>query len=168
MITMAIDASSKSTGVAIFKDKELVYYECISATDNDAFARIKKMVSRIKNIYEAWEVTNVIMEDVIPEDVRHNQNVFKILHYLQALTVLMLHEYNQKVEFFVSSEWRKKCGIRTGRGITREMVKAADIKFVKDNYSIDVNDDVADAICIGYAYTQPKAATTSATRESAF
>lgn len=166
MITMAIDASSKSTGVAIFKDKELVYYECISATDNDAFARIKKMVSRIKNIYEAWEVTNVIMEDVIPEDVRHNQNVFKILHYLQALTVLMLHEYNQKVEFFVSSEWRKKCGIRTGRGITREMVKAADIKFVKDNYSIDVNDDVADAICIGYAYTQPK--TSPAARESAF
>ena len=29
MITMAIDASSKSTGIAIFKDKELAYYECI-------------------------------------------------------------------------------------------------------------------------------------------
>ena len=149
---MAIDASSKSTGIAIFKDKELAYYECIAATDNDAFARIKKMVARIKVLYETWNVNSVIMEDVIPEDVRHNQNVFKILHYLQALTVLMLHGYNQKVEFYVSSEWRKKCGIKTGRGVTRDMVKAADIKFVKDNYNIDANDDICDAICIGHAF----------------
>ena len=153
MIIMAIDASSKSTGIAIFDEQKLVHYECIAAADSDAFARIKKMVARIKNIYEAWNVTNVIMEDVIPEDVRHNQAVFKVLHYLQAAVVLMLHEYNQKVEFYVSSEWRKKCGIKTGRGITRDMVKAADIKFVKDNYNIDANDDICDAICIGYAYT---------------
>ena len=156
MITMAIDASSKSTGVAIFDEQKLVHYECIAAADNDAFARIKKMVARIKNLYEEWKVTNVIMEDVSPEDVHHNQNVFKILHYLQALTVLMLHEYGQKVEFYVSSEWRKKCGIKTGRGVTRDMVKAADIKFVKDNYNIEANDDICDAICIGYAYTHEK------------
>ena len=153
---MAIDASSKSTGIAIFKDKELAYYECIAAADSDAFARIKKMVARIKVLYETWNVNSVIMEDVIPEDVRHNQNVFKILHYLQALTVLMLHGYNQKVEFYVSSEWRKKCGIKTGRGITRDMVKAADIKFVKDNYNIDANDDICDAICIGHAFVNKK------------
>ena len=153
MVTMAIDASSKSTGVAIFKDKELVHYQCITATRTDAFARIKYMVSEIKKLYEAWNVNAVIMEDVIPEDVRHNQSVFKVLHYLQAAVVLMLHDYDQEVEFYVSSEWRKKCGIRTGRGITRDMVKAADIKFVKDNYKLDVNDDIADAICIGYAYT---------------
>ena len=156
MITMAIDASSKSTGVAIFDEQKLVHYECIAATDRDALARIKKMVARIEKLYEEKGVTNVIMEDVIPEDVRHNQSVFKILHYLQAAVVLMLHSHSQTVEFYVSSEWRKKCGIRTGRGITREMVKAADIKFVKDNYNIDANDDICDAICIGYAYTHEK------------
>ena len=61
MIIMAIDASSKSTGIAVFDEQKLVHYECIAATDNDAFTRIKKMVARIKNIYEAWNVTNVIM-----------------------------------------------------------------------------------------------------------
>ena len=166
MITMAIDASSKSTGIAIFKDKELVAHHLIAAAGQDPLARIKKMVSEIEILYKAWNVTNVIMEDVIPEDVRHNQNVFKVLHYLQAAVVLMLHGYEQKVEFYVSSEWRKKCGIRTGRGITRDMVKAADIKFVKDKYNLDVNDDIADAICIGYAYTHPT--TSPAARESAF
>ena len=35
MITMSIDASSKATGVAIFKEKELVHYECIYATNTN-------------------------------------------------------------------------------------------------------------------------------------
>lgn len=153
MKTLALDMSSKSTGWSVFEDTELIAYGCIVDNNSDAFARIKKMVAEIKNIYETYQITQVICEDVLPEDVRYNQHVFKILHYLQALTVLMLHGYNQKVEFYVSSEWRKKCGIKTGRGITRDMVKAADIKFVKDNYNIDANDDICDAICIGYAYT---------------
>jgi hypothetical protein len=110
------------------------------------------------------------MEDVIPEDVRHNQQVFKVLHYLQAAVVLMLNDYKQTVEFYVSSEWRKKCGIKTGRGITRDMVKQADIKFVKDKYNLDVNDDIADAIGIGYAYLNPPIpmGAASAVKKSAF
>ena len=170
MITMSIDASSKATGVAIFKEKELVYYECIYATNTNSLDRINKMVARIKELYETWKVTNVIMEDVIPDDVRHNQQVFKVLHYLQAAIVLMLHDYKQIVEFYVSSEWRKKCGIKTGRGITRDMVKQADIKFVKDKYNLDVNDDIADAIGIGYAYLNPPipVSTASAVKKSAF
>ena len=170
MITMSIDASSKATGIAIFKEKELVYYECIYAINTNSLDRINKMVARIKELYETWKVTNVIMEDVIPEDVRHNQQVFKVLHYLQAAIVLMLHDYKQTVEFYVSSEWRKKCGIKTGRGITRDMVKQADIKFVKDKYNLDVNDDIADAIGIGYAYLNPPipVSTASAVKKSAF
>lgn len=153
MITMAIDGSSKATGVAIFEDKVLVYYECIYANDTNAFDRIRKMLNRIKDLYEIYKVTNVIMEDVIPEDVRHNQQVFKVLHYLQAAVVLNLHDcYKQKVEFFGASEWRKKCGIKTGRGITRDMVKASDIQFVEKQYGVKVNDDIADAIAIGHAY----------------
>ena len=29
MITLAIDASTHSTGVAVFKDKSLIHYKCI-------------------------------------------------------------------------------------------------------------------------------------------
>lgn len=165
MNIMSIDASSKATGVAIFQDNKLVHHECIYATDNNAFDRIKKMTTRVQELYKTWNITKVVMEDVIPEDVHHNQQVFKVLHYLQASIVLMLHDYKQTVEFFVSSEWRKKCGIKTGRGITRDMVKQSDIKFVKDNYNLDVNDDIADAIGIGHAYLSAVAAPI---RKSAF
>lgn len=154
MITMAIDGSSKSTGVAIFNDEQLVHYECVTASDKNPFDRIPKMVASIKNLYQTWNVEKVIMEDVLPEDVGHSQQTFKVLHYLQAMVVLTLHiNFKQEVEFFVASEWRKKCGIHTGRGIKRDTLKAADIKFVKEKYNIDANDDICDAICIGYAYT---------------
>ena len=152
-IIMAIDGSTKSTGIAIFNGENLVHYECISSTKTDTLARIKLMTSKIKELHQKYEVTEVIMEDVIPEDVHHNDNVYTSLKYLQAAVVLGLHDYGQSVNFYVSSEWRKKCGIRTGRGIKRETLKAADVAFVKSNYNIDVNDDIADAICIGWAYT---------------
>ena len=46
-------------------------------------------------------------------------------------------------------------GIKNGRGIKRQTLKEADIEFVKNKYRINVNDDVADAICIGLAqYTK--------------
>lgn len=152
-ITMAIDGSTKSTGIAIFNEQKLEHYECIACNMSDTFARIKIMASKIKELHTKYNVNNVIMEDVIPEDVHHNDAVYTSLKYLQAAVVLGLHDLGQKVEFYVSSEWRKKCGIKTGRGIKRDSLKFADVKFVKDNYNIDVNDDIADAICIGWAYT---------------
>lgn len=155
MKTLALDMSSKSTGWAIFEEQQLIDYGCITCSSTDSLKRIKKITIEIEKVYKKYIPENIICEEVILDDVHHNHNVFKVLIYLQASVALMFHTYNKKLEFFVSSEWRKICGIRTGRGITRDTVKVADIKFVKDNYGLDVNDDIADAICIGYAYTHP-------------
>lgn len=161
MKVLALDLSSKSTGWSLFEGEKLITYGCITNANPDSLFRIKKMTEEIKKIYQNFKPDSVICEDILPEDVHHNQNVFRTLQYLQAAVVLGLHDYGQSVNFYVSSEWRKKCGIRTGRGVKRETLKAADIAFVKSNYNIDVNDDIADAICIGWAYTHnaPLAAT---------
>jgi len=50
------------------------------------------------------------------------------------------------------SEWRKVCQIKQGRGIQRATQKKYDIEWVEKNFNIQVNDDIADAIGIGYAY----------------
>ena len=72
--------------------------------------------------------------------------------YLQASIVLMFHQKKQKVEFYTASHWRKLCGIKTGGGIKRETLKKASIQLIKEKYNVDVNDDIADSICLGYAY----------------
>ena len=66
MKVLAIDASSKSTGIAIFQDEKLIHYQCIVATDGNSFKRIIKMKNRILEIYKKYKPTNIVMEDVLP------------------------------------------------------------------------------------------------------
>jgi len=162
MRIMALDMSTKSTGVAIFNDTKLESYKCIVSNDSDTFTRIKFMSKEIEHIYQENNIDDVIIEDIVPDDVGNNLSIYGLLHYLQAYVVLMFHDHKQKCQFYVASEWRKKCGIKTGRGVKRESLKAASMQLVKNKYGIDVNDDISDAICIGWAYAQDMAEPLSA------
>ena len=164
MITIAIDASTKSTGIAIFKDAELVEYKNITDNNKSVLKRIKYMTDSIEEVYKEYklEKVQIVMEQVIPDNLNdakwtRNQNTFKALFYLQAAIVLMFDHYDLEVELVGASTWRKWCGIKQG-GANRETLKFRDIEFVKKNYNIDANDDVADAICIGHGkiYHEPE------------
>jgi len=109
------------------------------------------MIEEIDKILQKYNIEQVVIEEVLPEDVKGNNSVFKALMYLQAFIAHKLNQYDIIPKFIVSSEWRKKCGIHTGPGIRRESLKPKDIAFVKSQFGINTNDDVADAICIGFA-----------------
>ena len=68
---------------------------------------------------------------------------------------LMFNRHKETVKFKGATTWRKECGIQQGRA-TREVLKTRDIEFVEQNYGIKVNDDVADAICIGHSELNSK------------
>ena len=117
MITIAIDASTKSTGIAMFKDNQLLGYENFVSSNKNVLKRIKYMTDKIEEIYKKnnQESVQVVMEQVIPDNLNdakwtRNQATFKALFYLQAAIVLMFDHYDD----------------------------------------LDVNDDVADAICLGH------------------
>lgn len=149
MIILGLDLSTKSSGYSIFEDSKLIDYGCVTSASNNLYKRIDKMVIGIKEILDKYNIDYVYIEDVFPEDVHNNRNVFDALKYLQGFILHLLNDYNLSHTFFTASEWRAACGIHTGRGIKRESLKPKDIAFVKKNFGIDVNDDVADAICIG-------------------
>ena len=152
MITLALDLSTKSSGYAIFDGQTLKQYGCITAGSSNLYKRIDKMIEELDTILTNNQIDKVSIEDVIPEDVRHNETVFKALVYLQGFVMHLLDKHKiTNIEFFVSSAWRKKCGIRTGQGVVRESLKPKDIQFVYNQFGIKVNDDIADAICIGFA-----------------
>lgn len=152
MKTLAIDASTKCSGYAIFENTKLINYGCISDNKIDTFKRIRKMRQQIKKICQQYKPTDIIMEQVLPQNVKGNQNVYKALIYLQAAIVLCLDQIGYKVNFYTASHWRAQCGIHVGRGVKRDLLKSASIQLVKDKYNITVNDDVSDAILLGMAY----------------
>ena len=110
------------------------------------------MSNKIVEICKKYKPTNIVMEEVLPQDVRQNQAVYKALIYLQGETVTKLGILGYKVDLYISGHWRKLCGIKTGSGIKREVLKANSQRLVKMVYNINVNDDISDAICLGIAY----------------
>lgn len=157
MSILAIDASTKSTGYAIFNDsKELIDYNCITASSTDLIKRIYKMGSELKEVILKYQPETIILEEVYPESGGHMQNIktHKALMFLQAHLNFLVHDSypTAKIEYIYPSQWRSKCGIKTGQGVKRTSLKEEDIAFVKTQYNIVVNDDIADAICIGHSY----------------
>lgn len=154
MIILGLDLSSKSSGYSVFDDGKLIDYGCITSGSNNLYKRIDVMVDGVKEVLDKYQINHVYIEDVLISDVHNNHTIFKALTYLQGFVLHLLDKYNIKYTFFVASEWRAACGIHTGRGIKRETLKLKDIAFVKEKFGIDVNDDVADAICIGWTSLQ--------------
>lgn len=152
-IVLAIDGSTKNTGWAIFTDNALTAHGVINAGSANVFHRIDKMIEEMKKIIEKYEPTKISMEEVLPEDVRHNNNVFKPLMYLQGYFMHLFDDCKIPADLVVASHWRKCCGIKTGAGVQRTSLKPKDIQFVRKMFNIQVGDDEADAICIGWAAT---------------
>lgn len=157
MNILALDLSSKSSGYAIFKNDELIFHGCITSSSTDVIKRIEIMRDGIKNILtEHSDISTLIIEEVRPEGGFGvgNQHTHKILMYLQAAIEFLIHDNfpSVKIEYVYPSSWRASLGIKNGRGVKRNSLKEADIAFVKNKYGIEVNDDEADAICIGLAY----------------
>lgn len=158
MFILSIDASTKATGWAIFNDHELVDYGMVTATSTDLIKRLHKITNDLKPIIEKYDIKKVILEEVRPEMGTQNIKTHRALMWLQGALATMLHDdYNFSLDdivYLYPSEWRKVCGIKTGSGVRRESLKPKDIAFVKQTYNINVNDDIADAIGIGYAYAK--------------
>lgn len=154
MNILAIDASTKSSGIAIFKDKEFLGKGCITASSTDLFKRIHKMVDKIDELISQAAIEEVVMEEVIPDHAKNTQT-FKALIYLQGAVVMMIHDKhpNVKIELVYPGSWRAQAGIKTGRGVKRETLKEADIRRAKEIFGAEqLNDDEADAMLIGAVY----------------
>lgn len=154
MNILALDMSTKSTGLAYYKHNKLYKYDCLTASSNDLFSRIQKMTNQIKSfISQNLDIDYIIMQQVRQEGFM-NVKTYKALMYLQGCVQMMIHQNFKHIQtdFLYPSSWRKVCGIKQGRGVQRKQQKELDIQWVKDNFNIQVNDDIADAIGLGYGY----------------
>ena len=152
-ILLSLDLSTKASGWSIFEDGELKSYGVINAGSANLYHRIDKMINDLEIIIDKYKPTRVVIEEVLREEVGFNDKIFKALIYLQGFVCHLLDKFKITPEFVIVSHWRKCCGIKTGAKSYRESLKKLDIQFVKNMYGINVTDDEADAICIGYSCT---------------
>ena len=153
MKILSLDLSTKSSGWAVFENGILLDYGCITSSSLDLLKRINIMIAGLEEVIQKHpEIEHIYAEEVRPENGMQNLKTHRALMWLQGGVALMLYKYNKKeMELIYPSSWRAAIGIKTGRGIKRTSLKEKDMQFVKENYNLDVNDDIADAICIGYS-----------------
>lgn len=160
MNILSLDLSSKSSGWAFFEDNKLIDYGCITSASTDLIKRIYVMREGIQEVLNKYTIDKVYVEEVRPQGGFGAGNIqtHRALMWLQAAIAFMLHDFNKKIvlEYVYPSTWRATIGIKNGRGIKRESLKQADIAFVKERYNISVNDDIADAICLGISQLEPE------------
>jgi Holliday junction resolvasome RuvABC endonuclease subunit len=149
---LALDLSSKSSGICVADGNKIIHHECVTSASTSNIKRIIIMRNRISEIIKEYNITQIVIEEVRTD--YKNIHTYKILTWLQGAIVIAAFEVNPKIEitYLQPSEWRAAIGIHTGRGIKREELKKADIKYVEEKYGITVNDDEADAICIYDAF----------------
>ncbi len=94
-MTLAIDASTKSTGYSIFDKDKLIVYGLITASSTDVIARIYKIINGLKNIISQYSIDTVVLEEVRPENNQYgvgNIHTHKVLMWLQAAIAFMIHD----------------------------------------------------------------------------
>lgn len=159
MNLLSLDLSTKSSGWAVFEDGELMDHGCITSASTDLIKRIHIMTDAIDKILSENKIDKIVVEEVRPEGGYGvgNTQTHRALMWLQASIAFLVHDKHSKVtiDYIYPSSWRAAIGIKTGRGIKRASLKEADIAFVEETFGITVNDDEADAICIGYAQNKP-------------
>lgn len=151
MNILSLDLSTQSTGWAVWSDSSLKAHGCIVKKSKDVIERIVWMRNQIISLIKIYNIDKIIMEEVRPD---YNNHTGKVLVWLQAAVGIAAYEIDSKIQydFIGASEWRAALSMKQGRGIKRDQLKLQDIKYIKDNYNIEVNDDEADAICIYEGY----------------
>ena len=127
MKVISIDASTKSTGVAVFDNEELIFYDCITASSTDVIKRIEKISNRLNEILDYFKPEKLILEEVRPENQYGAGNIqtHRVLMWLQAEINFLCHKKTPiiEVDYIYPNEWRSYIGIHTGAGVRREALK---------------------------------------------
>lgn len=167
MVTMGIDASTTSTGVAVFEDTKLVYHTTIKPIGEDWRDRLFHQGPTLTKIVEEYKPKIVYMEDV-PLKASGGLKTLVILGAVQGFIYGIMAAHNIRVEFLAPTQWRSRLGMYDGtkEGKTRDVLKEKAVALANTTFGLELKwfgpkskkteDDVAEAICIAYSQIKPK------------
>ena len=149
MKILALDQSSKTTGYAIFEDRELVNYGKITFSHSNPIERMNCLMQEIENIIKNNNIEKVFLEDIQMQGRVNNVVTFKILAFVLGMFEIYCFKNKIPYEVIPSSTWKSKCKIK---GKARQEQKQDAQRFVKEVFDISPAQDTVDAICLGYSF----------------
>ena len=145
-IVVGIDGSTNKTGIAVFCDGRYIKHTLIDLHKvKDINERIPKMIGEICKYIGSINPDKILMEETV---LSSNTDTLKKLAYLAGGVMFYTYEHGIEFELVLPSQWRKKIGLQQSNKVKREVLKQESILAVKQEYGLDVNDDIADALLL--------------------
>ncbi len=150
---LAFDQSTKKTGWAVFRDKKLTKCELIDCDDKNLSPaeRFEKMCRAVQDVIDRVKPDLIVLEDVAMQT-----NAYSLITLSRLQGVIISACFQNHIEFYICppSSWRKDLGFKQGKGHPRKDLKKQAIAYCKDHHGVDLDEDRADAVCIGDAFTK--------------
>ena len=143
---LALDQSSKITGVAIFENGVLLKYDKLDI-DGELPMRLMILRNQVKKLIEDEHITEVAIEDIqLQANVINNVETYRTLAEVRGVLEELFQEMNIPYSIVLAGTWKSKLGIR---GARRADQKRAAQEYIVNKYNIKPIQDICDAICIG-------------------
>ena len=158
---LAIDqARNGAWSVFDYETKTLEAYGVFSFNNKDYAKAIRAIEELVDSLIKTYDISAVFIEDI---QLRVNVQSFKKLAQLQGVLINLFEKNEYLYDFVAPTQWQNYCKAR-GRSSKeiKEKIKALElsgkkeskilsIQFVKEKFNVDTdNDNLSDAICIGY------------------
>lgn len=146
---LAFDQSTKISAHSMFLDGK--YIEC-GVIDlhkmKDTSERVRAMGVELCRVIEKYKPTAVVIEEVAQQS---NPMTLKLLARIQGVIIGFCAAHDIETYIIEPSKWRSTLYFKQGSGVKREELKAQAIKYVKDNYGLELSEDECESICINEA-----------------
>lgn len=146
---LTIDSSTNKSGFGYYENGEFKDYGLLDfSCDKNINSRYKSMSLALWNILEKYKPDIVYIEEMVVVKNAHTQ---RFLTRLQGAVCMWCSLNDCEFNTIRPTEWRKQLNFAQGKNVKRDQLKQQSIQYVNNKYGLDVNDDIADALCIGSA-----------------
>ena len=167
MVVMGIDASTTSTGVAIFIEKELKFHTTLRPKGADWRDRLFLQGKDLVKIIEKYKPDIIYMEDV-PLKSNGGLKTLVILGGVQGFVYGIAASYGIPINFILPTQWRSKLNMFDGteKGKKRDVLKEKAVIKANELFNLNLiwcgasskksQDDEAESILIAYSQIKPR------------
>ena len=160
---LSLDASTKSTGWAVFDGERLVAHGVIKERRDDWRENVMAETMELATIIREYQPDAVYAEDVPMKD---GKPTIAKLGAVQGMILSLCAGFRLKPTFLLPSVWRRELGMFDGTraGLQRDVLKEKAVRMANEIFGLDLvwvkpnstknEDDAAEAILIGWAVIQ--------------
>ena len=150
MKVLIFDQSTKCSGWSFFSNGKYVTSGVIdmSRSELETDERSFEMAKRLWGIIKHHSPDELVIEQVQNQS---NTKTVIILARLAGMIIGYAEAHGVKTHTVEPSKWRSALSYKQGPKVKRTELKQQSIDYIKENLGINMPEDQAEAVCIGFA-----------------